>query len=80
MKQFGMATEFDPLKAAREELAGIMEVQRVIAHKERRAEEALSLAESEVNAIRKINGYLRISIDAMRQRIAKLEDEQEGVR
>jgi len=75
-----MTTAFDPLKAAREELAGLSEVQRVIAHKERRAEEALSLAESEVNAIRKINGYLRISIDAMRRRITELEHDLERQR
>ena len=71
-------TAFDALRAAREELAGLNDVARVLSQRERTAEEAMSLAESELNAIRKINGYLRISRDAMMRRIAELEDGLEG--
>jgi len=71
------ASSFDPLKAAREELAGLVDVQRTLTQKENRAEEAMGLAEHELNAIRKIVGYLRISMDAMRRRIDELEREQQ---
>jgi hypothetical protein len=65
---------FDPVRAAREELAGLSDVQRALAARERHAEEALSLAESELSAIRKITGYVRISMDVIRARIQELEN------
>jgi hypothetical protein len=64
---------FDPLRAAREELAGLGDVAKVLIQRERMAEEAMSLAEQELNAIRKVTGYLRISMDRIRQRIKELE-------
>lgn len=70
------ASTFDPIKAAREELAGLGEVGRVLAQRERACEEAMSKAEQELNAVRKITGYVRISVDTIRQRIAELEKEQ----
>ena len=72
------ATSFDALKAAREELVGLSDVARALSQRERIAEEAMSLAENELNAIRKITGYVRISMDTIRQRIAKLEKELEA--
>lgn len=71
------AAAFDPIRAAREELAGLADVQRVLTQRERTCEEAMSLAETELNAIRKITGYVRISIEALRQRIAELERAKE---
>jgi hypothetical protein len=67
------ASYFDPLKAAREELAGLSEVARVLMQRERTCEESMSKAEQELNAIRKVNGYVRISMDQIRQRITELE-------
>lgn len=64
---------FDPLRAAREELAGLGDVQRVLTQRERECEEAMSKAGSELNAIRKITGYVRISADTIRRRIDELE-------
>jgi len=68
-----MPTLFDPLKAAREELAGLNDVARVLLQRERAAEEAMGKAEQELNAIRKINGYVRIAAEAVRRRIEELE-------
>ena len=68
-----MTAAFDPLRAAREELAGLNDVARALSRRERACEEALSLAESELNAIRKIAGYVRISISTIQERIAELE-------
>jgi phage shock protein A len=71
------STPFDPLRAAREELAGLSDVQRALTRRENACEEAMSLAEQELNAIRKITGYVRLSIDTLRQRITELERERE---
>jgi hypothetical protein len=75
-----MATSstFDPIKAAREELAGLGEVGRVLSQRERACEEAMAKAESELNAIRKITGYVRLSVDTIRQRIDQLELQQQN--
>jgi hypothetical protein len=70
-------TIFDPLKAAREELAGLNEVAVTIGRRERHAEEAMGKAEVELNALRKITGYVRISMDTIKQRIQELEKEQQ---
>jgi hypothetical protein len=67
------ASVFDPLKAAKEELAGLIDVQRVLLQRESRYEEAVSMAENELNAIRKIIGHTRLMIDAIRKHIATLE-------
>ena len=71
-------TAFDALRAAREELAGLADVSRALTQREQAAEEAMSLAEQELNAIRKITGYVRISIDTIRQRIAEMEKAAEN--
>jgi hypothetical protein len=71
------AIMFDPLKAAREELAGLNDVARVLLQRERICEEALGKAEQELNAIRKIAGYVRISMETIRARITKMEKELE---
>lgn len=70
-----MTTSFDPLKAAKEELMGLSEVQRVLKARERTCEEAMSKAEQELNAIRKITGYVRLSMETIALRIAELEKE-----
>lgn len=69
--------DFDPLRAAREELNGLADVQRALLQRERACEEAMSKAEVELNATRKITGYVRISMDTIRERIAKLELERD---
>lgn len=72
-------SEFDALKAAHEELAGLRDVRRVLVQRGRRAEEAVSEAESEVNALRKLIGYCDITIEQLKQRIDSLsQTEKEG--
>lgn len=70
------ASGFDPLRAAREELGGLADVARTLAQRERECEEAMSKAEVELNAVRKIMGYIRISIDMLKKRIEELELQQ----
>lgn len=66
---------FDPLRAAREELAGLNDVYRVLIARERACEEAMSHAENELNAIRKLIGFCQITVDAIKRRIVELEQQ-----
>jgi hypothetical protein len=68
-------TEFDPLRAAREEAAAMADVLATIIRRENAAEAAIAAAESELNAIRKLRGYAEIELGRIRDRIAALEHE-----
>jgi len=46
---------------------------RTIRQREQAAEEAMSAAENELNAIRKLRGYCEIEIDRLRSRLTALE-------
>ena len=72
-----LMTAFDPLRAAREELMGLNDVHKVLKAREQKTEEAMSFAENELNAIRKITGYVRISMETIALRIAELEREKQ---
>jgi len=68
-------TEFDPLKAAREEAAALSDVLATLRRRENAAEIAMGQAESELNAIRKLRGYAQMELARIRDRIAALEHE-----
>ena len=68
-----LSTAMTPLRAAREELVERADVERALSRRERSCEEAMSLAESELNSTRKLAGYVRIAMDTVRRRIAELE-------
>lgn len=67
-------SEFDPIKAAREELTGLMDVLTVMRRSENDAEQAMSQAENSLNAMRKIRGYCLLEVDRLRTRIAAMEE------
>jgi erythromycin esterase-like protein len=69
-------TQFDPIKSAREELTGLVDVHRRLVQRERQCEEAISTAENDLNDTRKIIGLTRIMLDAIKARIAELEKEK----
>jgi hypothetical protein len=66
-------TEFDPIKALREELAGLNDVLVTIAQRERQCQAEIAAAETELNAVRKLVGYVRIAIDERRAELHRLE-------
>jgi hypothetical protein len=68
-------SEFDPIKALREEATGLVDVLAVLTRRENAAETAIGAAESELNAIRKLRGYAQIELARIRDRIAALEHE-----
>jgi heme-degrading monooxygenase HmoA len=67
-------TEFDAARAVREQLAGLADVMRIIRQREQAAEEVMSAAENELNAIRKLRGFCEIEIGRLRSRLAALEE------
>lgn len=66
-------SEFDPMKALREELAGRSEVMTAIRQIEQKLEAEIAAAERGLNAARKIIGWLRIDMDQKREQLRKLE-------
>jgi hypothetical protein len=69
-------TEFDAARAVREQLAGLADIMRIIRQREQAAEEAMSAAENELNAIRKLRGFCEIEIGRLRSRLAALETQK----
>jgi hypothetical protein len=67
-------TDFDPVKAAREELAGLHETQRAVIRREQQEQAKLAEAETELTALRKINGFLRILIEQKRLALQRLQE------
>lgn len=70
-------SNFDALKAAREELAGLMDVLATMRRRENEAEQAMGMAEAELNAVRKLRGYCQFEIGRMREHVRKIEEERE---
>jgi hypothetical protein len=71
------ANTFNPLRAAREELAGLNDILRTLTQRERADMEAMAAAEASLNATRKILGYVRITLDILRTRVQELEQQHE---
>jgi hypothetical protein len=69
-------TEFDAARAIREQLAGLTDIMRIIRQREQAAEEAMSAAENELNAIRKLRGFCEIEIGRLRTRLTALEEQK----
>jgi hypothetical protein len=69
-----MPTEFDPIKALQEELAGLVTVAASIKRREMAAEEAMARAEIELNDVRKVSGYLKIEMDRKRIVLRELQE------
>jgi hypothetical protein len=66
-------TEFDALKAVREELAALSDVLRVMKLREQAAEAAMGQAEVELNAVRKLRGFCQLQIEQAQARRAELD-------
>ncbi len=68
--------DFNLIKALREEINGLEEVKKILLLQERRAEAKLGEAENELNAARKVRGYLDIEIDRKRAVVLQEESKQ----
>jgi hypothetical protein len=68
-------SDFNPIKAAREELVALNEMEATIRRREQKCELQISEAETELNAVRKILGYVKLQIERARECLQKLEQE-----
>lgn len=68
-------TDFDPIRALREEIAGLADVSKVIATNARRSEAALAEAEAEHNALVKLDAFLKGLLEEQRAKLQALETE-----
>lgn len=66
-------SEFDPIRALREEIAGLADVHKVIATNTRRSE--AKLAEAEHNALVKLDAFMKGLLEEQRAKLQALEDE-----
>ncbi|MGH6725124.1 MAG: hypothetical protein ACREB8_01095 [Pseudolabrys sp.] len=67
-------SDFDASKAAKEELISLSDVLGTLMKRERAAEEAMAIAETELNAIRKLTGFAKIEIERKREMLRRLEE------
>ena len=65
--------DFDPIKAIREEISGLADVQKSLRARERIAEETIGRAESELNDLRKLRGFADIELQRKREVLRALE-------
>jgi hypothetical protein len=70
-----MVSEFNPIRAMREEIRGLGEIEAVLCQRENALIAAAEAANVELNAVRKILGFLRILYDAKAAELRKLEQD-----
>lgn len=71
-----MATDFDPVKAIREELMSLNDIERTLRRQEQHWETAISEAETVLNDVRKLRGFATMQLTAARAKLLKLEQER----
>jgi hypothetical protein len=68
-------TAFDPLRAAQEQLAAMMETRGVLVHMERELVETYTNAERRLNHVRKVLGALdSMVIEPQREEVFRLQE------
>jgi len=70
-------TPFDPLKAAKECMTGLVDVINTLKRRENECEVAMSKAETELNIVRKLRGFCDAEIARQRELIRELEQQQQ---
>lgn len=70
-------TDFDPLRAQREIVAGAEDVHKVVGTMARDASRALAEAEANANALMKIERFAAQAVDDARAKLKALEQEAE---
>lgn len=72
-----MVTKFDELRALREEITGLSEVQKALMIRRRKAEADLGQAETELLSLRKLEGFVNIEVERKVKVLRELEAKQE---
>jgi hypothetical protein len=73
-------TDFDPIKAMQEEIAGLTDVHRVISMRAREAEQKLAEAEIDHDSLAKLSAFTLGMLDTARGKLKMLQDEIERIK
>jgi len=68
-------SEFDPVKALKEELEALAGVMNTVGAARRDAEHRMGIAEAQLNAYAKMEGWLKIQRESLMKRKDALEEE-----
>lgn len=68
-------TDFDAIKAIREEILGLTDIRMTLVAMERRAQEELAIAETKHNAAMKIRGFCDAELARKRETLSALQEQ-----
>lgn len=71
-------SEFDPIRALREEISGVLDVRTTLTSEERRAQEELGRAEVQYNAVVKLRDFVDAEIARKRAVLRELEEKSDA--
>jgi hypothetical protein len=71
-------SDFDPIKAQKEVLAGALKVHNIIVQQGVEAERKLTEAEARMNALRQLHTFSESIVSGERSKLRKLEQEAEN--
>lgn len=71
-------SDFDPLRAQRDIVAGALDVLKVVQQEATEAEQQFSEAEARLNAMRKVLAFAKETVERERLVLRQLEQEAEG--
>jgi hypothetical protein len=72
-------SDFDPVRALREEIAGMSDVANVIAAQARESEATLAEAEAKHSALVKMDAFMKDGLRQMREKLQAMETALENV-
>jgi len=70
-------TEFDPIKAIKEEIAALEHVHKSLRQREGKAQSDLGQAEAELNSLKVVTGFVSIELNRKRAVLAQLEEKKQ---
>ena len=70
-------SDFDPIRALKEEITGLVDVAKTLSVRERALEQKLGETEAEHNAVKKLAGFAKSELDRKRAVLEQLIAKQE---
>lgn len=70
-------SEFDPIKSIKEEISGLVGIKTALSHRVSSTQKSMTEAETEYNALVKLQGFAESELSRKREVLRRLEMEQE---